>query len=95
MVDELPISISCKKQVHPEEFPLIASLSCHSFSCCSCAWNILILIIVIAVIAAIAIALGVYFGVYHTDDPELNKQITDTFDGVREKASNSLNHHRK
>lgn len=52
------------------------------FSCCSCAWNILILIIVIAVIVAIAIGLGVYFGVYNTDDPNLNKQITDTVEGT-------------
>lgn len=57
------------------------------YSCCSCAWNILILIIVIAVIAAIAIALGVYFGVYHTDDPELNKHITDSVNDIRDKVT--------
>lgn len=60
------------------------------YSCCSCAWNILILIIVIAVIAAVAIALGVYFGVYQTDDPELNKQITDSLDEFKDKAYNKL-----
>ena len=44
----------------------------------------------IAVIAAIAIGLGVYFGVYSTDDPDLNKQITSAIDDIREKAANKI-----
>lgn len=89
-IDENIYLRSHEPQTKSDDLFLIQCL----FSCCSCAWNILILIIVIAIIAAVAIALGVYFGVYNTEDPELNQQITDSLDSFKAKLAHQIkNHH--
>lgn len=45
------------------------------FSCCSCAWNIILLLILIAVVILVAIGLGVYFGVFHDPDPQAQSSM--------------------